>query len=238
MVTYYDSFVGFRLFQLVSLNIRWAPVASRPSVGYNWAWHLWDMSSTSAFSHSASLCVYFSLCLSPRLRMRPSGLCWWSQASRLEMVWARQVYDWNTTRSVYCLVLATEPSWSPSAEHFTFGTLLIYTCTDELHGGLRSGIMNKIIISKYQWWNYPFLSASFSRGGGGGGRRRGGGDRHRGLRSNCKNLSEEMRGAFWTVDSLTVKQESEERPPDFRQTMCERKRIPFALFYEVIFVSF
>lgn len=63
MVTYYDSFVGFRLFQLVSLNIRWAPVASRPSVGYNWAWHLWDMSSTSAFSHSVSLCVYFSVFL-------------------------------------------------------------------------------------------------------------------------------------------------------------------------------
>lgn len=133
-VTYYVSFVGFRLFQLVRFNIRWAPVASRPSVGYNfdWARHLWDMTHQCLLSHS--LFVFLPLSLSAwgwghLVHVGGARHADWSRSGPGQSAY------WNTTHFVYCLVLATEPHWSPSAEHFTFGTFLIYTCTDELRSG-------------------------------------------------------------------------------------------------------
>ena len=226
--TYYVNFVGFRLFQLVSLYIRWAPVASKPSVGYNfdWARHLWDTSGISAFSLSHSLFVFLvhSLSLSAWGWGHLVYVCGARHAD-----WSRcgpgQSVHWNTTHFVYCLVLATEPGWSPSAEHFTFGTLLIYTCTDELHSG--RGVASWIKLS-YQNISGEIIcfsvhvSASFSCVGGSGGG--GGGRRRWGLRSNCENVSEEISGGVWTMDSLAGKQEAEERPPDFSPAMCGKKK--------------
>lgn len=182
------------------------------------------MSSTSSFPLSFSLCSSLSLLLA--LSAWGGGHLVYVGGAR-HADWSQcgpgQSAYWNTTHFVYCLVLATEPHWSPSAEHFTFGTLLIYTCTDELHSG--RGVASWIKLS-YQNINGEIIrvcvsassSPSFCRGGRGGGRRWG-------LRSNCENLSEEIRGSFWTMKSLAGKQESEERPPDFSSAVCKRKRI-------------
>lgn len=50
---------------------------------------------------------------------------------------------------------------------------------------------------------------------------------HLGLRSNCENLSEEIRRSFWTMELLTWKQKSEERSPDFSPVMCEKEQKVF-----------
>lgn len=166
------SFMGFKPFLLVSLYIRWAPVVSRPSVGCNfdWARHLWDTSSTK-FSLPFSLCASLSHSVSLCLRMRPSGLCWWSQACWLESVRARPVcvLEHNSLCILPCF--GHRVSLIPLSRTFYIWN------TPHLHlyrraaQRPRSGIMNKIIISKYQRWNYPFLCVSasfFSKEVGGG----------------------------------------------------------------------
>lgn len=189
---------------------------------FEWAQHLWDTLSTSAFLPILFLCFFFSLCL----RMRPSGVYWWSQACWLESARSRPV----------CVLEHNSLCIMPCFGHWAWLISLSRTFyiwnTPHLHLYRRaaqrpkSGIMNKIIISKYQLWNYPHfsvhVSASFTCGGrrGGGG---GGGSRHWGLRSNCEKLSEGIRGGVWIVDSLAGKQESEERPLDFSPAMCKRK---------------
>lgn len=136
-LAYYVKFIGFRLFQLVRLNIIWAPVASRPSVGYNFDW-----ASGTCQAPMLSLCHSLFVFVSLHLSLSLSAWGWghlvcvgWARHADWSRCGPGQSAYWNTTHFVYCLVLATEPHWSPSAEHFTFGTLLIYTCTDELHSG-------------------------------------------------------------------------------------------------------
>lgn len=59
--------------------------SSSDGCNFDWAWHHWDMSSTSAFSLSfLSLFDYFFLPFC--LRIKPSAVCWWSQACWLEPV--------------------------------------------------------------------------------------------------------------------------------------------------------
>lgn len=161
------GFVGFRLFQLVSLYIRWASVASKPSVGYNfdWARHLWDTSSANAFPLLFILWFFFSLCL----RMRPSGVYWWSQACWLESVRARPVcvLEHNSLCILPCL---GHVAWLiPLSRTFYIWNTPHLHLYRQAAQRLKSGIMNKIIISKYQLWNYlhfsVHVSASFSCGG-------------------------------------------------------------------------
>ncbi len=155
--------------------------------------------------------------------MRPSGVCWWSQACWLESVWARPV--WVLEHNSLCIL----PCFGHRAWLIPLSRTFYIWNSPHLHlyrraaQRPRSGIMNKIIISKYQRWNYPFLCACVGlfflhrgRGGGGGGRRWG-------LRSNGENMSEEIRGGVWAVDSQAGKQESEDRPQDFSPAMCKRK---------------
>lgn len=119
--------------------------------------NLWDMSRISSFSlhHSVfvSLCLTLSLCL----RTRPSGACWWRQPCWLESVWARPVcvLEHNSLRVLPCFGHAD--SLIPLSRTFYIWNtphLHLYSWAAQRP---RSGIMNKIIISKYQQWNYPFL---------------------------------------------------------------------------------
>lgn len=223
--------MGFRLFQLVRFNIRWAPVASRPSVGYNfdWARHLWDMTHQCLLSHS--LFVFLPLSLSA---WGWGHLVYVGGARHAD--WSRsgpgQSAYWNTTHFVYCLVLATEPHWSPSAEHFTFGTFLIYTCTDELRSGRGVASWIKLSYQNISGEIINFLcmcmhmsvcvSAFFSHRGGveKEGEEADTGDWEATVRT-CQRKLEGVSGP-----SPTGKQESEEASA---QSCVKRKRISLLL---------
>lgn len=98
-----------------------------------------------------SLPLTCSLCL----RRRPSGLCWWSQACWLESVWARPVCVLE--HNSLCIL----PCFGHRASLIPLSRTFYIWNTPHLHlyrraaQRPRSGIMNKIIISKYQRWNYP-----------------------------------------------------------------------------------
>lgn len=145
-VTYNDNSAEFGLFQLVSLNIRWAPAAFRPSVGYNfdWAWHLWDMSSMSAFSisHSHFLIISPSLFAWGPGHLLPVGAARHSD-------WSRRRPVWTAESSSFCA--------SPGFSH-RFMPLLPFSQTLCIWNTLcsRRRVVNKMIRSKHK----PYSSSN------------------------------------------------------------------------------